>query len=134
MSSLFRCSACSGVNRFQVGFPARTTIGRCTHYKTDCNEPYVREEVLEEQFTDILRRLHFDEEVLDWIRTALKESHDDETRYHREVVDKLQKEYKRLEAMYVDKLDGKVGERFYEQKSVAWREEQKDPPRTQPSS
>ncbi len=103
---------------------------RCTHYKTDCNEPYVREEVLEEKFTDILRMLRFDEEVLDWIRTALKESHDDETRYHREVIDKLQKDYKRLEqrleAMYVDKLDGKVGERFYEQKSAEWREDQKD--------
>ena len=103
---------------------------RCTHYKTDCNEPYVREEVLEEKFTDILRILRFDEEVLEWIRTALKESHDDETRYHREVVDKLQKEYKRLEqrleAMYVDKLDGKIGERFYEQKSAEWREDQQD--------
>jgi site-specific DNA recombinase len=103
---------------------------RCTHYKTDCNEPYVREEVLEKKFTDILRILRFDEEVLEWIRTALKESHDDETRYHREVVDKLQKEYKRLEqrleAMYVDKLDGKIGERFYEQKSAEWREDQKD--------
>ena len=54
----------------------------------------------------------FDEEVLEWIRTAVKKSHDDETRYYREVVDKLQKEYQqleqRLEAMYVDKLDGKI--------------------------
>lgn len=70
----------------------------------------------------------FREEVLDWIRSALKESHDDETRYHREVVDKLQKEYKRLEAMYVDKLDGKVGKRFYEQKSGVWKGEAKGPP------
>jgi site-specific DNA recombinase len=53
---------------------------RCTHYKTDCNEPYVREEVLEEKFTDILRMLRFDEEVLDWVRTALQESHDDTSR------------------------------------------------------
>ena len=57
----------------------------------------MREEVLEEKFTDILRMLRFDEEVLDWIRTALKESHDDTSRYHREVIDKLQKDYKRLE-------------------------------------
>ena len=64
--------------------------------------------------------------MLDWIRTAFKESHDDETRYHREVVDKLQKECKQLEAMSGDKLDGKVGERFYEQKSAAWRGKQKD--------
>ena len=69
---------------------------RCTHYKSGCNEPYVREEVLEEKFTDILRMIQFDEEVLNWIKTALKESHDDERRFHREVVDKLQKDYQRL--------------------------------------
>ena len=28
--------------------------------------------------------------------------------------------------MYVDKLDGKIGAQFYEEKSVEWREEQKD--------
>ena len=28
--------------------------------------------------------------------------------------------------MYVDKRDGKIGERFYEQKSAAWLEDQKD--------
>ena len=63
-------------------------------------------------------------------RTALKENHDQETRYYREVVDRLKKEYQqleqRLEAMYVDKLDGKIGERFYEQKSAEWREDLKD--------
>ena len=56
--------------------------------------------------------------------------HDDEAKYHREVIDKLQKDEKRLEqrleAMYVDKLDGKIGERFYEQKSAEWRQDQKD--------
>lgn len=68
--------------------------------------------------------------MLEWIRTPLKESHDDETRYHREVVDKPQKKFKwleqRLEALYVDKLDGKIGERFYEQRSAESREDQKD--------
>ena len=83
--------------------------------------------MLEEKFTDILRMIQFDEEVLDWIKTALKDSHDDERRYHREVFDKLQKDYQRveqrLEAVYVDKLDGKIGVRFYEEKSAQWREE-----------
>jgi site-specific DNA recombinase len=40
-----------------------------------------------------------------------------------------QRKYKRLEAhidgMYVDKLDGKITERFFEEKAGAWREEQK---------
>ena len=32
----------------------------CTYYRGKCPEPYVREEVLEEKFTDVLRSLHFD--------------------------------------------------------------------------
>ena len=103
---------------------------RCTHYKTDCKEPYVREEVLEVKFTEILRLLHFDVEVLEWVKMALLESHDDERRFHRESVERLQKDYarleRRLESMYVDKLDGKIGARFYDQKSSEWREDQRD--------
>jgi len=59
-----------------------------------------------------------------------RESRRHEPRYHREVIDKLQKDYKRLvkslEAIYIDKLDGKVGGRFFEQSSAEWREDQKD--------
>ena len=59
-----------------------------------------------------------------------RESRRHEPRYHREVIDKLQKDYKRLlqslESMYIDKLDGKVGGRFYAQSSAEWREDQKD--------
>lgn len=46
------------VNSEDLGHSGATLIGeikkgkyvyyRCSHYKTDCNEPYVREEVLEE--------------------------------------------------------------------------------------
>ncbi|HBI19378.1 MAG TPA: recombinase family protein, partial [Brevundimonas sp.] len=32
----------------------------CTGFKGKCGEPYVREEVLEERFTDLLRQLRFD--------------------------------------------------------------------------
>ena len=99
------------------------TLNQEESYNT-VDQYYHRRE--EKKRGDILSMLRFDEEVLEWIRTALKESHDDETRYQRQVVDKLQKEYKRLEAMYVDKLDGKIGERFYEQKSAEWREDQQD--------
>jgi hypothetical protein len=57
-----------------------------------------------------------DREVLEWIVTALKESHGDEKRYHDEMIAKLQKEYQklqdRIDAMYVDKLDGKVPQEF----------------------
>src|SRR5512132_3627868 len=36
------------------------------HRLQGCDEPYVREEVLERRFADLLGRLTFDDEVLDW--------------------------------------------------------------------
>ena len=100
----------------------------CTGYKQKCPEPYVREEVLEEQFTALLDRMAFDEEVLDWIREALTESHEDERRAHDEAIERLQTEYarlqNRLDAMYVDKLDGRIDQARYERMAADWRTEQ----------
>ena len=88
----------------------------------------MREEVLEKQFTEVLGRLHFDDEVLEWVRDALHASHADQRREHEEVIKRHQAEYKRLDdrirAMYVDKLDGIVDTAFYDKMSSQWREEQ----------
>jgi site-specific DNA recombinase len=101
----------------------------CTGYKGRCGEPYVREEVLEAQFTELLGRLRFDDEVLGWVREALQASHADQRREHQEAIARLQAEYKRLDdrihAMYVDKLDGKIGGDFYDRFAGEWREEQR---------
>jgi hypothetical protein len=100
----------------------------CTGYKGKCDEPYVREEVLEERFVDVIRSLKFDPETLDWITSALKESHLDEKRFHDEAIQRLQKDYNRLQnridQMYVDKLDRRITEEFFEEKSAEWRQEQ----------
>ena len=58
----------------------------CTGYKGKCPEAYVREEVLEQQFGALLDRLSFDAEVLDWVREALTQSHEDERRAHDEAI------------------------------------------------
>jgi site-specific DNA recombinase len=88
----------------------------------------VREEALEAQFTELLGRLKFDDEVLEWVRDALHASHADERREHEEAIKRHQAEYKRLQdrinAMYVDKLDGLVETAFYERMSNQWRDEQ----------
>ena len=100
----------------------------CTGYKGKCEEPYVREEVLEEEFRKVIQSLRFEPETLDWITSALKESHQDEKRFHDEAVQRLQDEYSRLQnridRMYVDKLDGRVSDEFFDQKSTEWRQEQ----------
>ena len=69
-----------------------------------------------------------DDEVLEWVSLALRDSHVDERRYHDEAIVRLQVEYKRLQArldaMYVDKLDGRVDAMFFDRKAAEWRAEQ----------
>ena len=100
----------------------------CTGYKARCDEPYVREEILERQFSHVLGRLSFDDEALEWVREALRASHADEKREREGAIERLQAEHKRLQsrldAMYIDKLDGRVDAAFYERMSTSWREEQ----------
>ncbi len=102
---------------------------RCTHFKKRCPDPYVREEVLEQQFVQILRSLTFDPEFLAWAVEALKESHRDEQQFHSDAVDRCQSEYKRLqgriEQMYIDKLDGRVDADFFDTKASEWRAAQR---------
>lgn len=102
----------------------------CTGHKGKCPEKYVREEEVAKQFGGALKTIQMDEDVLQWVVRALKESHTDEKRYHNEVISKLQGKYKklqeRIDAMYVDKLDGKISQDFYDTKSDEWRQEQEE--------
>ena len=101
---------------------------KCRSNPASCRRKYVREEALEAQFTELLGRLRFDDEVLEWVRDALHASHADERREHEEAIKRHQAEHKRLQdrinAMYVDKLDGLVDTAFFEKMSNQWREEQ----------
>ena len=94
----------------------------------ECRRKYVRQEVLEEALGPLVDKLHFDEEVLDWVRDALKASHADERKEQEQAILRCQKEYKRredrLQAMYLDKLDGRIDSAFYDRMSAQWRVEQ----------
>jgi site-specific DNA recombinase len=87
----------------------------------------VREETLEAQFTELLGLLKFDDEELEWVPDALHASHADERREHEEAIRRLQGEHRRLgdriNAMYVDKLDGPVDGAFFDKMSAEWRDE-----------
>ena len=69
-----------------------------------------------------------DAEVLDWVREALTQSHDDDCRAHDEAIGRLQADYARLQnrvdGMYVDKLDGRIDTASFDRMATAWRSEQ----------
>jgi hypothetical protein len=99
-----------------------------SRYNGRCPEPYTREEVFEDRFSELLRKLTFPKDVMEWLVTALRESHQDEKAFHDEAIGRLQAEYRRLQdridAMYVDKLDGRIDNGFFDRKSAEWRTEQ----------
>ncbi len=126
-SALIACGhcGCSIVGEIKK---RRYVYYHCTGYKGWCNEPYVREEVIGQQFSELLGRLGFDEEIFAWVRNALQAGHADEKREHEAAIGRLRVEYDRLQsrmhAMYVDKLDGKVDAAFFDRMSAEWRAEQ----------
>jgi site-specific DNA recombinase len=101
---------------------------KCQGNPSSCRRKHVREEVLEQQFTEMLGRLRFEHEVLEWVREALHASHADERHEHEAAIKRLEAESRRLDerihAMYEDKLDGLVDAAFFEKMSKQWREEQ----------
>lgn len=64
------------------------TYYHCTGYKDKCEEPYVREEVLEEQFGKVIQSPPFAPETLDWITSALNQSHQDEKQFHDDSIER----------------------------------------------
>ena len=108
---------------------SRYVYYHCSRAKGKCPEPYTREEVLEERFAELLDRLRFDDEVLAWVSQALRVSHGDEKQHHEDAIRRIQAEYDRLQnridAMYVDKLDGRIDTDFFDRKAAEWREEQR---------
>ena len=84
----------------------------CTGHKGRCPEPYIREEILVEQFALSLGRIRLDAELAIWMESALRDRNTEQKQLAEASLSQLQSEYSllqtRLDAMYVDKLDGKI--------------------------
>ncbi|WP_165778613.1 hypothetical protein [Mesorhizobium wenxiniae] len=78
---------CSSRHWFDIfSKKAVSTTDKCQGNPATCRRKYVREEALEAQFTELLGRLKFDDEVLEWMRDALHASHADERSEHEEAI------------------------------------------------
>ena len=102
----------------------------CTGNRGKCPEKYIREEVIAKQFGEALEILQLDDDSLNLVVQALKQSHSDEKQFHDEAVASLQEQYKRLrerlDRMYLDKLDGQITTEFFDRKKEEWNREQHD--------
>jgi hypothetical protein len=100
----------------------------CTGNRGKCPEPYTRQEVLTSEFANILRELVIPQPILKWLGDAVLTSDQTEQAARAQTIKKLQTRYdqiqSRIETMYVDKLDGRVTQDFFDKQSATWRQEQ----------
>jgi site-specific DNA recombinase len=126
-SGLLRCAYdnCAVTAEFKK---QKYTYYRCTGYRGKCDLPYFREEVMAERLGPVLQAIRIPNDVLAQLGESLLS---DKT--HQETLRKRQAERieqrlaplrKRLEQAYVDRLDEKITEEFWEAKSAEWQEEE----------
>ena len=101
---------------------------RCTGFKQNCAEPYMREEVISEKFGDLLKLIQINEEILNWIIEALKESNTEKKEYHQGMLSSLNRELSKIQTrlvkIYEDRLDGLITTELWEQMNKKYLLEQ----------
>jgi len=129
-SYLFRgfikCEECGGLITWEKH--KGITYGHCNHYRNCSQRTWVREPEAERQISELFCNLQIKkQELTEWIKQALKESHKDEAEYHCSALNELNARLgqiqKRLDNLYDDKVDEKINKEFYESKFKKYSEE-----------
>jgi site-specific DNA recombinase len=126
-TGLVRCGhcGCMMVGEIKKG---RYVYYHCTGNRGKCPEPYTPQEVLTREFATILKELTIPGPVLEWLGNAVLVSDRTEHAAHARSIKTLQTKYDniqaRIETMYLDKLDGRVNQEFFDKHSATWRGEQ----------
>lgn len=125
---LVTCGHCGGLMTGQM--QKGKLYYHCSGYYGKCLEPYLRTERLENAFCGILKALEIDDEVMEWSRTGMLLHREEQALYREREGKRLQADYDamkhRFEAIYEDKLDGKVPEWLFQEKSNEYQRKMAD--------
>ena len=106
----------------------RYTYYHCTGYRGKCALPYMPEKALGARLGQILKDIHIPDDVLAKLGNSLrndKNQIEGQTRTERDrLVQRLAQVRGRIERAYSDKLDGKITEKFWQDRSKAWNQEE----------
>jgi site-specific DNA recombinase len=123
-AGLMRCGHCGCAMVGEIK-KERYVYYHCSRGKGKCPENgYAREEVIEAQFTGAIRRIILPPDLVDWAAQVLSESQRDATQIQTEAIQRLKAEHtrvqKRLDEMYLDKLDRRITVDDYERRAGEW--------------
>ena len=97
----------------------------CTGNRGDCDIAYVREEVLDEQFAEIIKQLVIPDKFSNAIIRTLEQTNKDEIDLVQKAIESLSRRktnlQKKIGNAYEDKLDGKISEEFWLSKTNEWQ-------------
>jgi site-specific DNA recombinase len=100
----------------------------CTGNRGKCPEPYARQEVLSGEFANLLCELVIPPAILEWLGDAVLSSDRTEQAARLETIKKLKGRSDQIEArigtMYMDKLDGRITQEFFDRQAANFRMEQ----------
>ena len=104
------------------------TYYRCTGSRGKCDLPYMREEELGEKLGQTLKNIYIPDDVLAQLESLLRSDTGRQETLQRQQHERLEKRLgfvrHRFEQAYMDKLDGKISEQFWERKAVEWKAEE----------
>lgn len=123
---LVRCGHCGCLLSAQLK-KERYVYYHCSGFKGNCGEKYLREEALDREFARALRDIVLPESWMEFLKTELRKGQADAQRFHQESIERLEGEcariQRRLDQMYVDKLDGLIDADTYARNARQWQEE-----------
>ena len=106
----------------------RYTYYHCTGYRGKCGLPYFREEELGNRLGQILKNIHIPDAVLAQLEQSLLQDKSRAEALGKSESERLRNRSaqvrRRIEQAYLDKLDGKITEAFWEAKSSEWNQEE----------
>jgi site-specific DNA recombinase len=100
----------------------------CTGYRGKCALPYMRQEELGLRLGQVLKDIHVPDDVLVCLESAFRADQERSQIWRKHERERLQKRLSsvrsRMDQAYLDKLDGKITEDFWQRKAAEWQQEE----------
>ncbi|MGB6944390.1 MAG: zinc ribbon domain-containing protein [Bryobacteraceae bacterium] len=94
----------------------------CTGHRGKCEEPYAREEVMQDQFAAALKELVIPPAILQWLQESVSGSDLNEQAAREREVKRLEEQHRRLlsklDILYDDRLEGRISPEMYDRKAL----------------
>ncbi len=102
----------------------------CTNYKKICKRVWIQEKELLKPLEEAIKRISLPQDKIDDITEALKKTEEYKNEFHNKELERLRKEYDKLEkrigVMYEDRLDGRITSEEYDNNVKEYKEKQND--------